>query len=110
MCGATRDVCFGPIGELQGKEETAVTATLYRFPRPDSAYERKVKWSRGIKMRLVGCRIAEVECELIIETLADQHGSRTKAAKLLGISLRTLRNKIHEYGGRGKTIPKPGFH
>jgi len=50
MCGATRDVCFGPIGELQGKEETAVTATLYRFPRPDSAYERKVKWSRGIKM------------------------------------------------------------
>jgi two-component system response regulator FlrC len=60
--------------------------------------------------RLVGRRIAEVECELIIETLADQRGSRTNAAKLLGISIRTLRNKIHEYEGRGKTVPKPGFH
>jgi two-component system, response regulator FlrC len=60
--------------------------------------------------RLVGRRIAEVECELIIETLADQRGSRTNAAKLLGISIRTLRNKILEYDGRGKTVPKPGFH
>jgi len=60
--------------------------------------------------RLVGRRIAEVECELILETLADQRGSRTNAAKLLGISIRTLRNKIHEYDGRGKAVPKPGFH
>ena len=60
--------------------------------------------------RLVGRRIAEVECELIIETLANQRGSRTNAAKLLGISIRTLRNKIHEYDGRGKTVPKPGIH
>src|SRR6185369_319474 len=47
--------------------------------------------------QLVGCTIAEAECGLIIETLAEQRGSRTKAAKLLGISIRTLRNKIHEY-------------
>ena len=47
--------------------------------------------------QLVGHTIAEVECELIIETLANQRGSRTNAAKLLGISIRTLRNKIHEY-------------
>ena len=33
-------------------------------------------------------------CELIIETLANQRGSRTEAAKLLGISIRTLRNRI----------------
>jgi DNA-binding NtrC family response regulator len=60
--------------------------------------------------RLVGRSIAEVECELIIQTLADQRGSRTSAAKLLGISIRTLRNKIHEYNGRGKAVPKPGVH
>ena len=47
--------------------------------------------------QLVGRTIADVECELIIETLADQHGSRTNTAKLLGISIRALRNKIHEY-------------
>ena len=60
--------------------------------------------------QLVGHTIAEVECELIIETLANQRGSRTKAAKLLGISIRTLRNKIHEYDERGKIVPKPGVH
>jgi DNA-binding NtrC family response regulator len=60
--------------------------------------------------RLVGHTIAEVECELIVETLANQRGSRTKAAKLLGISIRTLRNKIHEYDGHGKSVPKPGVH
>ena len=60
--------------------------------------------------QLVGHTIAEVECELIIETLANQRGSRTNAAKLLGISIRTLRNKIHDYDGRGKSVPKPGVH
>ena len=56
---------------------------------------------------LIGRTIAEVQCELIIETLADHHGSRTEAAKVLGISIRTLRNKIHEYDERGKIVPKP---
>jgi two-component system, response regulator FlrC len=60
--------------------------------------------------RLVGHSIAEVECELIIQTLADQRGCRTSAAKLLGISIRTLRNKIHEYDWRGKAVPKPDVH
>ena len=60
--------------------------------------------------QLVGLTIAEVECELIIKTLADQHGSRTEAAKLLGISIRTLRNKIHEYHERGKIVPEPAAH
>ena len=60
--------------------------------------------------QLVGHTIAEVECELIIETLANQRGSRTNAAKLLGISIRTLRNKIHDYDGRGKSVPKSGVH
>lgn len=60
--------------------------------------------------QLVGHTIAEVECELIIKTLVDQHGSRTEAAKLLGISIRTLRNKIHEYHERGKIVPEPAAH
>jgi len=60
--------------------------------------------------QLVGHTVAEVMCELIIETLTNQRGSRTEAAKLLGISIRTLRNKIHEYDERGKSVPKPGVH
>ena len=88
------------------------------LPEKKSSGSRKIRFSlfefsadqiEAVR-RLVGRRIAEIECELIIETLADQHGSRTNAAKLLGISIRTLRNKIHEYDGRGKTVPKPGLN
>ena len=60
--------------------------------------------------RLVGHTIAQVECELIIETLINQDRSRTNAARVLGISIRTLRNKIHEYRARGKIVPEPWAH
>jgi DNA-binding NtrC family response regulator len=60
--------------------------------------------------RLVGHTIAQVECELIVETLTSKHGSRTNAARVLGISIRTLRNKIREYSARGKVVPEPWAH
>jgi len=71
-----------------------------------SSFEFSADQTEAVR-RLIGRTIAEVECELIIETLADQHGSRTEAAKRLGISIRTLRNKIHAYDERGKIVPKP---
>ena len=76
---------------------------------PSSILEFSADQIDAVK-QLVGRTIAEVECELIIESLADQRGSRTNAAKLLGISIRTLRNKIHEYNGRGRPVPKPDVH
>lgn len=48
-----------------------------------------------------GMSVAEVERSLIFETLKATHHNRTQAAKLLGISIRTLRNKLHEYGAIG---------
>jgi DNA-binding NtrC family response regulator len=43
--------------------------------------------------------VREMERALIIETLQATNGNRTQAAKVLGISLRTLRNKLREYRG-----------
>ena len=42
--------------------------------------------------------IYEMEKELIIQTLQEVNGNKTKAADSLGISIRTLRNKLNEYG------------
>ena len=58
---------------------------------------------------LVGLTVAEVERELIIDTLQHCLGNRTHAATILGISIRTLRNKLKQYGGEGFNIPSPGY-
>lgn len=45
-----------------------------------------------------GMTVAAAEQMLIMKTLEDCKGNRTKASELLDISIRTLRNKLHEYG------------
>jgi two-component system, response regulator FlrC len=57
---------------------------------------------------LVGLTVAEVERDLIIQTLDHCLGNRTHAANILGISIRTLRNKLKLYGGDGVSVPYPG--
>ncbi len=47
----------------------------------------------------IGMTIAELEKRLILETLAREKNNRTKTAQLLGISIRTLRNKLQAYIG-----------
>jgi DNA-binding NtrC family response regulator len=54
---------------------------------------------------LVGRRVEEVERDLILETLSHCLGNRTRAAEMLGISIRTLRNKLHEYRAAGAAVP-----
>ena len=54
-----------------------------------------------------GKTISEVEKELIIETLQHCLGNRTHAANILGISIRTLRNKLKNYNEQGATVPSP---
>ncbi len=46
---------------------------------------------------LIGKTISEVERDMIINTLEHTLGNRTHAAKILGISIRTLRNKLNQY-------------
>jgi len=48
-----------------------------------------------------GMTVHEVERTLIIETLKANDDNRTQAAKSLGISIRTLRNKLNEYREQG---------
>lgn len=57
---------------------------------------------------LVGRTVAEVERQLILETLDHCLGNRTHAANILGISIRTLRNKLKAYTEEGIPVPGPG--
>jgi DNA-binding NtrC family response regulator len=51
----------------------------------------------GLRLR-PGMTVAEAERRLVIETLASTQNNKTRAAELLGISLKTLHNKLKEYG------------
>ena len=55
--------------------------------------------------QLVGNTVEDVERELILGTLQRHSGNRTHAARVLGISVRTVRNKIRAYERLGFAIP-----
>jgi DNA-binding NtrC family response regulator len=51
--------------------------------------------------------LSEVEKSHILAALKRSNGNRTHAAKVLGISIRTLRNKLNEYNYRGSEVTSP---
>jgi len=69
---------------------------LPHAPISSSSRRRLARW-------LVGSPIRVIERDLILETLAHTHGNRTVSARLLGVSIRTLRNMIAEYSAADRT-------
>ena len=63
--------------------------------------------AEAVQQNLVGMTVAEVERDLILNTLDHCIGNRTHAANILGISIRTLRNKLKQYSDEGLEIPQP---
>ncbi|MGE0230488.1 MAG: sigma-54-dependent transcriptional regulator [Flavobacteriaceae bacterium] len=86
---AIREPDGEPIGGADAASHAALTAEAV---------------SRG----LVGKTVAEVERDLILDTLDHCLGNRTHAANILGISIRTLRNKLNQYSDEGLMVPQPG--
>jgi len=54
---------------------------------------------------LIGSTVEEIERALVVHTLARCDGNRTHAARVLGLSVRTLRNKIRVYTAEGIEVP-----
>jgi two-component system response regulator FlrC len=73
-----------------------------------SAVTHATMAAEAVTRALVGRTVADVERDLILETLKHCLGNRTHASNILGISIRTLRNKLNEYADDGVPIPPPG--
>ncbi|MCX7816618.1 MAG: sigma-54 dependent transcriptional regulator [Syntrophales bacterium] len=57
----------------------------------------EIDLGKSLTSRIENLTLRDMERIMILETLQKVGGNRTKAAQLLGISVRTMRNKIHEY-------------
>ncbi len=68
---------------------------------------RAAQAADAVSRAFVGQTVAEMEKTLILDTLSHCLGNRTHAANILGISIRTLRNKLNEYADEGVAIPAP---
>ena len=64
--------------------------------------------AEAVTRGLVGRTVADVERDLILDTLDHCIGNRTHAARILGISIRTLRNKLADYMAAGLAVAEPG--
>ena len=84
-------VCQGPVVEkkhLPPNFGTAIPAAAASADEPGT-------------VRLgVGTTVEEAERQLIMKTLDATHNNKTRAAEILGISLKTLHNKLKEYAGQ----------
>jgi len=67
----------------------------------------ELRFIRETTEQLVGVSVADVERDLILATLRQTGGNRTHAAKMLGISIRTMRNKLGIYSRSGNYTPEP---
>ncbi len=76
-------------------------------PAPAAAAEDNIQ-NPGAVEALVGRTISDVERDMIINTLEHCLGNRTHAANILGISIRTLRNKLNQYKDDGVSVPASG--
>jgi DNA-binding NtrC family response regulator len=76
---------------------------------PTSPASRAAETAAAVMTKAaVGMTVADVERDLILQTLDHCLGNRTHAANILGISIRTLRNKLKQYADEGVRVPAPG--
>ena len=83
--------------EVPVERPAAGAATLFGLSTIDRACIRQ----------LLGHKLAAVEREFILQTLRSNRGNRTRAADLLGISIRSLRDRIRNYRSQGEDVPAP---
>jgi DNA-binding NtrC family response regulator len=109
----TADPWPGNVRELRNTIERAVVACPGDVlspgclpPRPVAPARTRSEGADTMTVAL-GASLREVERELILRTLALSNNNKTRAAEILGISQKTLHNKLHRYA-RSPVAPSAG--
>ena len=95
-------------GDEIGTEAILLTGAPTQVDPASSVVAAAAAVANGTTRALVGRTVSDVERDLIIDTLEHCLGNRTHAANILGISIRTLRNKLRQYTDEGIAVPPPG--
>jgi len=90
----------GNIRELENVIERAVVLAKNTIIGPECIQFEAVS-EESVSDFAAGMSLSEVEKRLILQTLELTAQNRTRAAQMLGISIRTLRNKLNEYKEEG---------
>jgi len=99
----------GNVRELQNTLERAVIMAAQDGPVevPELGLEEKSARVTGLNVADTLPTVGEMERRLIGSMLLQTNHNKTRAAEKLGISLRTLRNKLREYRSAGYDTSKP---
>lgn len=90
----------GNVRELESAVERAVMVCRgMRIDATDLPFDRSAQTALGV--RVPGSTMADLEKYAILRTLEACGGSTTKTAEMLGISIRTIQYRLHQYGLRG---------
>ncbi|MEA3486406.1 MAG: sigma-54 dependent transcriptional regulator [Thermodesulfobacteriota bacterium] len=94
----------GNVRELENVIERAVLLSGGETILPEHLYlEGEKSGQPAVKpVASKDITLKETEKRLIFETLEKVEGNKTKASEILGISVRTIRNKLNEYGKRAE--------
>lgn len=94
----------GNVRELQNTIHRAVLLASSKVIEVADLFDPATMMTKSVdvsttldRQLMIGTTIATMERELIFGTLNHCAGNKTHAANILGISIRTLRNKLHEY-------------